>query len=392
MKNLTLSLLLACFTYGLNAQGIQFFEGSWDQAVEKATKENKHIFVDAYAVWCGPCKWMNANIFPEEEVGTFYNKNFVNVKLDMEKEGEGKDMADKMKVRSYPTFLFFSPKGEPTHRSVGGRQTEEFVQLGADALNEQTQYYEIKKKYDANKDDPEWVLNYALAMQNAGESPKDVMEHFAELTNQDDWGMPHNWERIVQIEVPFTSPLYSYALKNEAELSKLVEQEWMFEAFKSYPQRSFIRQIVGETETEAELQPAFVTITEVLPQNDSPAMVAKLHAEWYKRHQPEDAWEKVCIYLDNFCESSNELNSAAWKLAEDETADANKLHSGLMWVNKSIQLARSYGNLDTKAWILYRLGKMSEAELAANEAIEAAKAADQDYAGTTELLQLIHGS
>ena len=121
-------------------------------------------------------------------------------------------------------------------------------------------------------------------------------------------------------------------------------------------------------------------------------MVAKLHAEWYKRHQRKMHGRRCASTLDNFCESSNELNSAAWKLAEDETADANKLHSGLMWVNKSIQLARSYGNLDTKAWILYRLGKMSEAELAANEAIEAAKAADQDYAGTTELLLLIHGS
>ena len=61
------------------------------------------------------CKWMNANIFPEEEVGTFYNKNFVNVKLDMEKEGDGKDMADKMKVRSYPTFFVSSVPKESQH-------------------------------------------------------------------------------------------------------------------------------------------------------------------------------------------------------------------------------------------------------------------------------------
>jgi uncharacterized protein YyaL (SSP411 family) len=58
----------------------------------KAKKENKLIFVDAYASWCGPCKLMVKNIFPLKTVGDYYNSHFINAKIDMEK-GEGIELA-----------------------------------------------------------------------------------------------------------------------------------------------------------------------------------------------------------------------------------------------------------------------------------------------------------
>lgn len=54
-----LGLILAGST--INAQ-IVFEKGTWEEVKEKAAKENKPIFVDAYTTWCGPCKWMAKNI------------------------------------------------------------------------------------------------------------------------------------------------------------------------------------------------------------------------------------------------------------------------------------------------------------------------------------------
>jgi thiol-disulfide isomerase/thioredoxin len=90
----------------------------------KAKTEKKLVFMDAYASWCGPCKLMEKNVFTDKNVADFYNKNFINVRIDMEK-GEGKELAMKYGVRSYPTFLFLNAEGE-----IAGKEyikSEEFL-------------------------------------------------------------------------------------------------------------------------------------------------------------------------------------------------------------------------------------------------------------------------
>ena len=69
------------------SRGIDFFPGSWNEALELAKKEDKLIFLDAYASWCGPCKSMQKKVFPTDKVGEYFNARFINVKIDMEKGG-----------------------------------------------------------------------------------------------------------------------------------------------------------------------------------------------------------------------------------------------------------------------------------------------------------------
>jgi thiol:disulfide interchange protein len=98
--------------------GIQFENLSFEEAIQKAKKENKLIFLDAYAVWCGPCKMMDRTTFKDEEVGKVFNKNFINLKIDMEK-GEGPAIARKYQVRAYPTMMLINGDGKVEKRILG---------------------------------------------------------------------------------------------------------------------------------------------------------------------------------------------------------------------------------------------------------------------------------
>ena len=126
------------------AQGIEFEHSSWEEVKAKAAKENKPIFVDAYTTWCGPCKWMSKNTFPQKEVGDYMNANFVSVKMDMEK-GEGIEFRKKYEVNVFPTLLYFSPADELIHKGVGGMDAEGLLALSKDAIDPAKQLMGLQK-------------------------------------------------------------------------------------------------------------------------------------------------------------------------------------------------------------------------------------------------------
>lgn len=111
-------------------EGIQFFTGTWQQAIDKAKKENKYIFLDAYASWCGPCKMMKHKTFTDKAVGEFYNKHFVCVAIDMEKSGDGPVLAEKYSVEAYPTLIYFKSDGKLIGKAMGFRKSKEFLEMG----------------------------------------------------------------------------------------------------------------------------------------------------------------------------------------------------------------------------------------------------------------------
>lgn len=98
--------------------GVQFFNGSWEQAMAEARRQNKPLFVDFYTTWCPPCKRMAREAFPNVNVGEKFNARFVNYQLNAE-YGEGLELAKRYAVASYPTALYVTPAGEVVHRSVG---------------------------------------------------------------------------------------------------------------------------------------------------------------------------------------------------------------------------------------------------------------------------------
>lgn len=141
---LTLTFIMALATSSLEAKttptkkgkaaaGIQFTEGKWKQILEKAKKEKKMIFFDAYASWCGPCKAMQKYVFTQPNVGEFFNKNFVNVKIDME-EGEGPQLAAIYPLDAYPTLFFMDSNGKVINKNRGGLDPDALINLGKSVL------------------------------------------------------------------------------------------------------------------------------------------------------------------------------------------------------------------------------------------------------------------
>lgn len=106
-------------------KGTQFFKGTFAQALAKAKKENKKLMVDCYTLWCGPCRFMATNVFPNDTLGAYMNEHFVCMKLDME-HGEGPERNKTFNVKAYPTFIFFDADGKEMSRFEGMAMQDDF--------------------------------------------------------------------------------------------------------------------------------------------------------------------------------------------------------------------------------------------------------------------------
>ncbi|HEY4194292.1 MAG TPA: thioredoxin family protein [Mucilaginibacter sp.] len=115
------------------SKGIVFIEDAWDEALKQAAAQNKYIFVDAYATWCGPCKMLKATTFKDKKAAEFYNKNFINIAIDMEK-GVGPQLAAQWRMEAYPTLIILNPKGKPVLGTVGYIKAPQLIKFGEEAL------------------------------------------------------------------------------------------------------------------------------------------------------------------------------------------------------------------------------------------------------------------
>ena len=170
-------LLVTWVSTNVSAQGIEFFHGTWAEAKAKAAEESKPIFVDAYAVWCGPCKRMAAQVFTLPEVGEFFNANFINMKIDME-QPMGREFGKEYPVRAYPTLFFIDAKGEELKKVVGGQSAEGLMAHAAAVLKSFDTSGEYAKQYEAGDHSYELVLAYITALNKASKPSLKISNEF----------------------------------------------------------------------------------------------------------------------------------------------------------------------------------------------------------------------
>ncbi|MDB5283204.1 MAG: hypothetical protein JWO06_2279 [Bacteroidota bacterium] len=148
----TVGLFVAFISFGATSyrsgetiSGINFYQGTYKQALEEAKKQNKLIFIDAYASWCGPCKLLAKSTFTDKNVAEYFNEHFINLSVDMEK-GEGPMLASKYKVTHFPTLIITDENGSRITFTVGYIQPDDMLGFGKYGVQKAPGKQEAKDK------------------------------------------------------------------------------------------------------------------------------------------------------------------------------------------------------------------------------------------------------
>jgi len=127
MKRLTI-ILIALIT-SLSS----FAQNELDQALNKAKKENKLVFIDTYFTGCIPCEQMDKDVFPNTAVSKEMTKNFVMLKVNVFTEKLGDTIKAQHILNGFPTFLVLNSKGNLVASVSGFKDPGDLITFLQDA-------------------------------------------------------------------------------------------------------------------------------------------------------------------------------------------------------------------------------------------------------------------
>jgi len=401
MKKLFLLTFLLPLLAFAQEKGIHFQHGlTWQQVKEKAKAENKYIFIDCFTTWCGPCRYMSANIFPLEEVGNVFNDKFISIKIQLDSTANDNEevkswfkdafaIAKEYNVRAYPTYLFFDPNANIVHRAVGSSDAKEFITKAENAMNPDKQYYALINQYKKGNKEPAFLKKAALAAMDAYDMDNGEMISNEYLATQKDLYTKENLDFISIFTLNSKDAGFKAMLKNPAKADAVLGNG----VAEGLIQRIIIKEEILNKLHGQQSQADWKNISAGLNKKYPLQAAEALSKGKVMFYQSKGDWNNfqtaVVSYMNKYGAKASvgELNNYAWTVFEN-CKDMTCVAEALEWSKRSFKDNNEPGLIDTYANILYKMGKKDEAIAWEEKAMNLAGENDkQGFKETLEKMQ-----
>jgi thioredoxin-related protein len=394
LDKITICLFLLPFLSfrALQQTGIHFeTKASWKEILYKAKKDNKYVFVDCYATWCAPCKEMERTVFSSEDVGNTLNERFISVRVQFDTASadnpeikrwyeDAHQMNSAFQVNALPTYLFFSPEGQIIHRDLGLMSPEQFKALAYNSLDTSSQYYTLLKKLGHNDLDSSRLLYLTALAEKLGQdsimnlAAAELIDRF--LDNRSAEGLLTK-ENLDFIRGHYRSIRSQMKVFNKIRSSRVIVD--------SLEGKGFVQALADFVISKEEISPVLISngesgpdwremFTHISLKYDSLSSVRAItqaKVKWYRKRSDWPHYtENLVVQTQQFLAEKPEpglstflrLNNAAWEIF-NRSNDKAELQAAVKWIDIAIPMepVPSGTMQDTKANLLYKLGKRQQA-------------------------------
>jgi thioredoxin-related protein len=390
MKKIISGLFIFIAIFSFAQDEIQFQDIPFKDLIARAKKENKLVFIDAYASWCGPCKMMEKNVFNKKSVGDFYNKNFVNARIDMEK-GEGREVAQKFGVRSYPTYLFLNGDGELVSQNYGYMEEGIFLTMAQDINSPNNKKGSLKERFARGEKDRDFLINVMKLNSNSD-------YEFAKLASERYFANRKKTDEFTKEDVGFLL----YFLKSTEDINYKTFVSQKVEIIKFLPEENyneFNNQLILAKVVQESIDDQNKRINEDYFMKTAEPLVGKEAAtlklnqtklSYYEQNANFPEYEKAALdyYKNADTFEPNELLKAAW-IFSDNIKTKSSLKKAAEWAEKSVMRSETPENTYILAKIYFNLGNNEVAKNYAEMSKNMAEQSGKDATLAKELLSKI---
>ena len=389
MKKTLTALFLLIFLLSFAQESINFDNSNFKEILAKAKREKKLVFLDAFASWCGPCKLMEKNVFPLPAVKEYYNANFINARFDMEK-GEGREIAQKYQVRSYPSYLFLNGDGEVVMKSYGYMGEKDFIEIAKEANNPLLLKGSAKELFEKGESDPAFLLNMMRQnMQTDYVLAKKVSERYFKVKakeefSRDDIGM------LLYFVKSVNDPNYQVFKDRKANIVKEMSED-IYNQFDvnikiSKVMENSLDQNTGIINDEY----FYKNAVPLVGQAEAETALNRMKVIYYPNVGNFKDYEKAAlIYYKNADDfNPEELLKAAWLFSE-HVDNKSSLKKAEEWAEKSVMKSESAENTYILAKLYAKNGKKDSAILFAEMSKNLADQQGKDSKSATLLLETL---
>lgn len=390
MKKIISGISIVCSIVISAQETIQFQELPFKEIIAKAKKEKKLVFIDAYASWCGPCKMMEKNVFPQKSVREYFNTNFINARFDMEK-GEGRDLASKFGVRSYPTYLFLNGEGELVSRNTGYMEEGMFVTMAQDINSQGNKKGSLKERFANGEKDPQFLISIMkLNSDTDYEFAKKASERYfenkkaSEPLSKDEIGFMLFFLKSTE------DSNYKAFVSRKAEIIKFLPEETYTEFDSQLKLSKIVEQSIDDKNKKVN-DDYFMKMAEPLVGKQT--AITKLNQtklNYYERNANFPEYEKAALdyYKNPETFNPDELLRAAWVFV-DHVQTPSSLKKATEWAEKSVMRGETSENTYILAKLYFLTGNKEMAKNYAEMSKNMATQANRDSNLAEELLKQI---
>lgn len=358
MKNLvtTFFVLLFSFTFA-QEEGIKFDQSAFKDLLARAKKEKKLVFIDAYAVWCGPCKMMDKNVFTQKSVGDYFNKTFVSSRIDMEK-GEGREIAQKFAVRSYPTFLFLNGDGELVSQNYGYMEPSLFLSMAQEVKAGNSKEGSMKERFAKGEKSPEFLMNVMkLNSSSDFEFAKKASERYFANRNSKEPLTKDEVGLLFYFIKSSKDPNFKILIDKKDEITPFLPEQ-SYNEYKNQILLADVMETAIDNTNHNINEEKFMQAAEPLVGKEAAnTKLNQIKLSYYEQNANYAAYEKTALeyYKNPDLFEANETLKPAWIFSEHITNKAS-LKKAAEWAEKSVMRGETPENTYILAKLYFLIG------------------------------------